>query len=114
MQEISRKQVQRLIHRGNACLLEVLPQSSYSNAHLPGALNVPFDENFDLHVQFKVPDKNIPVIVYCDDTECDLSPKAAKHLEFLGYTKVFDYAAGKADWRHAGLQMERGSPDELR
>jgi rhodanese-related sulfurtransferase len=108
MQEISRQQVQRLIFRTKARLVEVLPQQSFRTAHLPGAVNVPFDDQFDLHIQDAVPDRNIPVIVYCADRKCRLSPQAAEHLDRLGYTKVFDYKAGKADWQKAGLQVERG------
>jgi rhodanese-related sulfurtransferase len=108
MQEISRQQLQRLVFRANARLIEVLPASSFRQAHLPGAVNVPLDDEFDRRVQHVLPDKNVPVIVYCADRECSLSPCAAEHLDRLGYTKVFDYKAGKADWQQAGLQVERG------
>ena len=37
-----------------------------------------------------------------------MSPRAAWRLERLGYT-VYDYAAGKADWRAAGLDTARGA-----
>lgn len=32
-----------------------------------------------------------------------MSPRAAWRLESLGFTRVFDYVAGKADWLAAGL-----------
>ncbi len=35
-----------------------------------------------------------------------MSPRAAWRLESLGFTKVFDYVAGKADWSASGLPME--------
>ncbi len=35
-----------------------------------------------------------------------MSPRAAWRLESLGFTKVFDYVAGKADWSANGLPME--------
>ncbi len=35
-----------------------------------------------------------------------MSPRAAWRLESLGFTKVFDYVAGKADWLASGLSME--------
>lgn len=62
--------------------------------------------HFDERVQSVVPDKNAPVIVYCASNECQLSPQAAKHLDRLGYTQVFDYEAGKADWEKADLPVE--------
>jgi len=38
-----------------------------------------------------------------------MSPRAAWRLERLGHT-VYDYTAGKADWRGAGLDTVRGTP----
>ncbi len=35
-----------------------------------------------------------------------MSPRAAERLETLGFTQVFDYAAGKADWTSSGLPTE--------
>jgi CBS domain-containing protein len=35
-----------------------------------------------------------------------MSPRAAWRLESLGFTRVFDYVAGKADWFASGLPME--------
>ncbi len=35
-----------------------------------------------------------------------MSPRAAARLETLGFTQVFDYAAGKADWTSSGLPPE--------
>jgi CBS domain-containing protein len=35
-----------------------------------------------------------------------MSPRAACRLETLGFTDVYDYAPGKADWRAHGLPIE--------
>ena len=35
-----------------------------------------------------------------------MSPRAAWRLESLGFTKVFDYVGGKADWFAAGLPRD--------
>lgn len=105
MQEISREQVQSLMRR-NASVVEVLPEQSFRRGHLPGAINVPFDAAFDERIQHAVPDRTAPVIVYCADSDCQLSPQAAERLDRLGYTKVFDYKAGKKDWQRARLQLE--------
>jgi CBS domain-containing protein len=35
-----------------------------------------------------------------------MSPRAAWRLETLGFTEVYDYAAGKADWFARGLPIE--------
>ena len=35
-----------------------------------------------------------------------MSPRAAWRLESLGFTKVYDYVAGKSDWIAGGLPVE--------
>ena len=35
-----------------------------------------------------------------------MSPRAAWRLESLGFPRVYDYAAGKADWGSSGLPLE--------
>ena len=35
-----------------------------------------------------------------------MSPRAAWRLESIGFTKVYDYVAGKADWGSFGLPLE--------
>ena len=40
-----------------------------------------------------------------------MSPRAAWRLEGLGFSRVYDYVAGKADWSASGLPMEGISAD---
>lgn len=35
-----------------------------------------------------------------------MSPRAGSRLESLGFTSVYDYVAGKADWGSGGLPLE--------
>lgn len=41
-----------------------------------------------------------------------MSPRAAARLETLGFTKVYDYVAGKTDWLAAALPSEGRSSNE--
>lgn len=109
MQEISQRQVRRLLFKTDAHLVDVLPKSEFIGAHLPSAINIPYGEDFGCRVQSAVPDINTPVIVYSASSNCELSLLAAQELDRVGYTKVFEYRAGKADWQQAGLQVERGA-----
>ena len=43
-----------------------------------------------------------------------MSPRAAARLESIGFTRVYDYVAGKADWGSAGLPLEGSSGSETR
>lgn len=108
MRTISREELNERLANDNLTLVEVLAPKYYRKFHLPGAVNVPLDEDFDQRIQQVAPDKGAPVVVYCLDTDCDASPKAAKRLEELGYQDVFDYAAGKMDWKEGGLPVDEG------
>ena len=48
----------------NFKLVETLPEKSFNNAHLPGAINLPLDQLAALAPQV-LPDKNAEIIVYC-------------------------------------------------
>ena len=43
-----------------------------------------------------------------------MSPRAAARLAALGFTDVYDYVAGKADWGSAGLPLEGAEGSETR
>jgi Mg/Co/Ni transporter MgtE len=43
-----------------------------------------------------------------------MSPRAASRLASIGFTHVYDYVAGKADWGAAGLPLEGSSGSETR
>jgi len=94
--------VRGLLDRG-AQLVEVLPSEEYDELHLPGAVHIPLKELDALHAERL--DRHRPVIVYCWDALCDMSPRAATRLEQLGFD-VYDYALGKVDWMAHGLPME--------
>jgi rhodanese-related sulfurtransferase/CBS domain-containing protein len=108
---VDRQQVQRLVNEG-AHLVEALPAAEYADEHLPGAINIPLKELDRDRVRELDPDH--PVVVYCYDDPCDLSPRAAARLESLGFTQVYDYAAGKTDWGSAGLPLEGANPSQNR
>lgn len=106
MQEISRDRLKSMLHNNGVQLIEVLAPEYYEKFHLPGAVNVPLGDDFDEQIEQVIPDKNRQVVVYCLDAECQASPKAARRMEELGYQQVYDYEAGKEDWKAAGLPVE--------
>ena len=106
MKTIDRNQLKQKLESNGVALVEVLAPDAYREFHLPHAINVPLGEQFETDIQQAVPDKTQPVVVYCQDEQCNASPKAAKKMEDLGYKNVFDYEAGKVDWKAAGLPVE--------
>lgn len=94
--------VRELLDRG-AQIVEVLPREEYDELHLPGAIHLPLKELDAQHAQRL--DRGRPIVVYCWDALCDMSPRAATRLDQLGF-EVYDYALSKVDWMAHGLAME--------
>jgi rhodanese-related sulfurtransferase len=99
---VALRDVQALIAH-DAQLVEVLPLEEYEELHLPGALHLPLKE-LDAQRAEQL-DRSRPVVVYCWDALCDMSPRAAARLELLGFD-AYDYALSKVDWMAHGLPME--------
>lgn len=106
MTSIDRDQLRRMMQEQAVTVVEVLDKDQYDEFHIPGAINVPLSGDFSSEIEQAVPDKSEPVAVYCMDEACNASPKAAEKLEELGYRRVYDYEAGKKDWKQAGLPTE--------
>jgi rhodanese-related sulfurtransferase len=83
-------------------LIEALPARYYLDAHLPGAINIPHDE-IETRAQIVLPNKAAAIVTYCANTSCQNSGMAARTLDRLGYSNVFEYVEGKEDWIAAGL-----------
>lgn len=97
---------------GGAQIVEVLPREEYAEEHVAGAINIPLKE-LDADAAARL-DRERPVVVYCYDMLCDMSPRAARWLEELGFEQVYDYAAGKVEWLAYGLPTEGSRADVLR
>ena len=106
MNVISRESLIQRMESEDLKLVEVLPRENYRKFHLPGAINIPLDEEFDAAAEEALPERDQPIVVYCLNEECNASVKAAKRLDEMGYLHVYDYSAGKEDWKEAGLPVE--------
>lgn len=102
----------RKLESGDAfVLVDALAPMVYAHSHLPGAINLPATDVDPLTVARRIPDRDAEIIVYCTSPECTDSHETAERLVALGYTNVRRYAAGKNEWRDAGLPLERaGKP----
>ena len=81
----------------------------YEEAHLPGAINIPYDRVDELAPRL-LPDKGAQIVfVYCSNSPCRSSAIASSRLSRLGYEDVRDYHEGKQDWIEAGLPTERAA-----
>jgi rhodanese-related sulfurtransferase len=108
---ISRDELHRKIESGDAfVLIDALSPMAYAHSHLPGAINLP-PLRVDASITRRLPDRTVEIVVYCANEGCEDSVETAQRLVELRYVKVRHYPGGKADWRGAGLPLERsGAP----
>ncbi|MCK5785499.1 MAG: metalloregulator ArsR/SmtB family transcription factor [Candidatus Sabulitectum sp.] len=66
----------------NPMLIDVRPLEEYDQAHIPGAVSVPF---LDFKENMKVIPEGTPVIAYCRDRFCDFADQAVEILKQNGY-----------------------------
>lgn len=102
---IGRDRLQELVRTDLAQVVEALPRQEYEDVHIAGAISLPL-EHMSLARATETLDPRRPIVTYCFDMQCDLSPRAAWRLESLGYGPVYDYEGGKADWLAFGLPTE--------
>lgn len=97
---------QRLDMDDPLLLIDVLPEDSYLERHLPGAVNVPIDEpEFINRVETLAESKTRDIIVY-SDVHDRASPLAAEQLRQAGFTRVVVLEGGMTQWKEAGLPLE--------
>jgi phage shock protein E len=80
-----------------ARVVDVRTPQEYASGHVPGALNIPFDELPRRAAEIGGPET--PVVLYCRSGR--RSAIAAESLRALGYEKVFD-AQRYDTWPRAG------------
>jgi len=108
MKGITADSLKRMLDSGEDFhLVNVLPEDSFEQKHIPGSTNVPYDEvDFVERVAKSLDDDPSRIVVYCASETCDLSPKAAKALGAAGYPNVFDFEGGVQAWEERGYPLE--------
>lgn len=95
------------VNNGTAILIDARPAEDYARGHIPGALNLPFNE-FDAY--FSELGGGLPLeelyIVYCSGGQCDDSHEVLKQMEAYGFTQLRLYKLGWEEWFKKGLPRE--------
>lgn len=82
------EETETFLKNEDAIVIDVRNEEQYKRGHLPGALNIYYDE-FMGKRNDAIPDLNQPILVYCDYG--GLSGMVADELVSQGYTDVHDF-----------------------
>jgi len=102
--ELGPHNVKRLLEMRSTdiTLLDVRSAEGYRKGHLPGAVNIPFEEIPGRLAELST---HKTIIAYCWDTTCTLSTKAAYVLASNGF-RAREMIGGIEQWQKAGFPVE--------
>lgn len=85
-------------------LLDVREADDYKEFHIPNTMNIPYG-HLALRMAELEPYKGKPVMVI--DHSGLRAPRAMEQLQKAGFTQVFVVKGGIAEWKTAGLPLEK-------
>jgi rhodanese-related sulfurtransferase len=121
--EVTTAELQAALNSASAVVLDARPFDEYALSHIPGARTVPgkLGTTPALYVAdvssvlSSIPDKNTPLILYCNGLNCGRSKRFGDELLKAGYHNVRRYQLGAPMWRALGglMQVEKPALVEL-
>lgn len=98
---VSREELLGQLDQG-VVILDVRPEDEYQLGHIPGALNIPYEQ---LHKKLRLLDKTRDIVAYCRGPYCVLSFEAVAALRHKGF-RIRRLEDGFPEWKAAGLAVE--------
>lgn len=107
--QVQISKVKELVDANAAVVVDARDAGEYAEGHIPGAVNLPYDdvvtdparlESFDPHGK--------PIVVYCGGGTCELSMNLGFALVNAGKKKVLVYTGGWPEWSSSGNAIAKG------
>ena len=90
----------KLARHDDFVFVMAMDQPRFDTAHIEGSIS--FDQ---LMGDFELLARDREIVIYCTDAACAASKLRAAFLVNQGFTNVFRYAGGLADWDANGLPL---------
>lgn len=87
----------------NVIVINALASEYFDECRIKGSINVPLA---DLASFVKNADKNSTYVVHCASYSCPVSAKAWQIFHDAGFTDVYAYEGGMAEWMQMGYPVE--------
>jgi rhodanese-related sulfurtransferase len=109
--EISTEQLQQIFALGSMRVLDVRFPLEYAISHIPGAINIPPDNNTSAtrevsEIMALYPDPHSQFVLTCNGPFCGKSKRVAAGLVAAGYDSFFRYQLGLPVWRALGNTVQ--------
>lgn len=104
IEPIDRKELRKLLSRGDVVVVDVRPPEEYAAGHIKGALSIPLDE---LTSRLDEVPADAEIVVYCRGPYCVYARQAVRMLRSRGQ-RARRLVDGLPEWRVAGLPVAIG------
>ena len=119
--DLDREQFEKSLKSKDHIIINALSEEDHNKKSIPDTFNLPvstlnennredkvsefieqhikkYPELEDLVKKEKLDIKDVPIITYCADSECNASKNLAKHIMNAGYSNVVEYNGGIKEW----------------
>lgn len=104
---IRMKEMRGAVESYSHLILDARPVEDYEAGHIPGAMNLPYDELHDrLDAVLPLLTPATPIIGYCSGTHCDDALLMLLELRTLGFTNGVLFAEGFDIWSRLEQPVE--------
>jgi len=104
--EIIDLEIAKKLFYDDVLFIDARDDVSFLDGHLTGAISSkPYDEMVDNI--FTNQGFSEPIVIYCDDEECDLSEELGYQLQAEGFSKIYVFNGGWNQWLMAKLPIEK-------
>jgi rhodanese-related sulfurtransferase len=111
--QIQMAQVKAFYEAKAATIIDARDASEYVVGHIPGAINLPYDQVItDPERLEKLDAQGQPIIVYCGGGTCELSMNLGYALVNAGKKRVLVYMGGWPEWSTSGNAVAMGPTPE--
>lgn len=111
--QIQLAQVKAFFEAKAATIIDARDSGEYVVGHIPGAINLPYDQVItDPEKLEKFDAQGKPIIVYCGGGTCELSMNLGFALVNAGKKKVLVYMGGWPEWSTSGNPIAMGPTPE--
>ncbi|WP_426416451.1 rhodanese-like domain-containing protein [Aestuariirhabdus sp. LZHN29] len=90
----------------NLVIIDARSQSDYDKGHIPDVIRIKNDDVTPDTLAGALPAKDTPVAFYCNSKTCPRSADAATKASAAGYSNIYWFRGGIAEWREKGFPVE--------
>ena len=99
--------IELLDEHADLVLVDSRKSSDHAKGYIEGSVALPNTETTAASLAKHVKSKSTPVLFYCNGETCGRSVAAAKVAIKAGYTKIYWFRGGWAEWTKKGLPVTK-------